>query len=48
MDKPNQWSAAVPQPFCLLCAEKRAADCHRRLVAEYLVEKKRAEVEHIE
>ena len=40
--------AGVPQPFSLLCAEKRVADCHRRLIAEYLVEKKGAEVEHIE
>jgi uncharacterized protein (DUF488 family) len=40
--------AGVPQPFSLLCAEKRVADCHRRLIAEYLVEKKGAKVEHIE
>ena len=40
--------AGVPQPFSLLCAEKRVADCHRRLIADYLVEKKGAEVEHIE
>jgi uncharacterized protein (DUF488 family) len=40
--------AGIPQPFSLLCAEKRVADCHRRLIAEYLVEKKGAEVEHIE
>ena len=40
--------AGIPQPFCLLCAEKRVADCHRRLIAEYLVEVKGAEVEHIE
>jgi len=26
----------------------RVTECHRRLIAEYLVEKKRAEVEHIE
>ena len=39
---------AIPQPYCLLCAERRAVDCHRRLIAEYLVEKKGAEVEHIE
>jgi uncharacterized protein (DUF488 family) len=31
--------AGIPQPFFLLCAEKRVADCHRRLIAEYLVEK---------
>jgi uncharacterized protein (DUF488 family) len=40
--------AGVPQPFCLLCAEKRITECHRRLIAEYLVGKKGAEVEHIE
>jgi uncharacterized protein (DUF488 family) len=38
----------IPQPFCLLCAEKKAADCHRRLIAEYLVGKKGMNVEHIE
>lgn len=32
--------AGVPQPFSLLCAEKRVTDCHCRLIAEYLVEKK--------
>ena len=26
----------LPQPFCLLCAERRPADCHRSLIAGYL------------
>jgi uncharacterized protein (DUF488 family) len=38
----------IPQPFCLLCAEKKAADCHRRLIAEFLVRRKGTKVEHIE
>ena len=27
----------LPQPFCLLCAEKKLADCHRKPIADYLV-----------
>jgi uncharacterized protein (DUF488 family) len=38
----------VPQPFCLLCAEKRAAECHRRHVAAYLQATQGFEVVHLE
>jgi uncharacterized protein (DUF488 family) len=38
---------ALPTPFCLLCAEKRASECHRSLVADYLAGKG-YEIEHIE
>jgi len=31
--------AEVPEPFCLLCAEKAPEQCHRRLIAEYLAER---------
>jgi hypothetical protein len=38
----------LPEPFCLMCAEKRAADCHRVVIAEFLVDKRGWTVEHIE
>jgi len=28
--------AGLPQPTCLLCAERRPTDCHRSLIAAYL------------
>ena len=39
--------ANVPEPFCLMCAEKLVAGCHRRLIAELLAAKGH-QVEHIE
>ena len=39
--------ADLPQPFCLLCAEKRVAECHRGVLADYLVAQGN-EVEHLE
>jgi uncharacterized protein (DUF488 family) len=37
----------IPIPFCLMCCEKEAAKCHRKIIANYLV-KQGCEVEHIE
>jgi len=36
-----------PLPFCLMCCEKKALDCHRNIIADYLI-KQGHEVEHIE
>jgi uncharacterized protein (DUF488 family) len=38
----------LPAPFCLLCAEKRVAECHRQVIADFLVATKGWTAEHIE
>lgn len=38
---------SVPQPYCLLCAEKRFNECHRKLIGDLLAARRHA-VEHIE
>lgn len=38
----------LERPLCLLCAEKKAVDCLRRLIAEYLAQIKHLEIKHIE
>jgi uncharacterized protein (DUF488 family) len=40
--------AGVPEPYCLLCAEKRASECHRSHVADFLRRTRGCEVVHIE
>ena len=39
-------AAGLPEPICLLCAEKDPAKCHRRLAAEFL-EQRGHEIQHI-
>lgn len=40
--------ADVPGPICLLCAEKRVVDCHRRHIAEYLARNRGWAFTHLE
>jgi len=39
--------AVIPGNICLLCAEKRPEECHRTLIADYLVSKASYQVEHL-
>jgi hypothetical protein len=39
--------AQAPEPFCLLCAEKKVEECHRKLLGDFLAARGR-QVEHIE
>jgi uncharacterized protein (DUF488 family) len=40
--------ADLPEPICLLCSEKRVAECHRLVIADFLVETRGWTVTHIE
>jgi len=40
--------AGIPGPWCLLCAERRVAECHRELIAEYLAKHKGVQIHHLE
>lgn len=35
------------EPFCLMCAEKLPQECHKSLIAEYLITKGHDLIEHI-
>jgi len=38
----------LAEPLCLLCAEKKVAECHRLVIADFLAATKGWSVEHIE
>lgn len=38
----------IPGPICLMCAEKKVAECHRRHVADHLATRRSAVVCHLE
>jgi uncharacterized protein (DUF488 family) len=38
----------LPRPFCLLCAEKRVAECHRLVIADFLVAHRGWTAHHLE
>jgi len=38
----------LPGPICLLCAEKRVEECHRKHVSDYLIAHKGALIKHLE
>jgi uncharacterized protein (DUF488 family) len=38
----------LPRPFCLMCAEKRVAECHRLVIADFLVASRGWAAHHIE
>jgi uncharacterized protein (DUF488 family) len=40
--------AGIPGPICLMCAEKKVSECHRRHIAEYLERVRGWEFAHLE